>query len=114
MMQTLQTSLSLIGFGFTINEFFNSGAVKGMTPGAHESARLMGETLLILGVVLLSFGIWSQFRIRRGLLRDVQRKTIPGASPGMRFRDAPSFMVSAVLLFVGLCALASAVLGRVF
>lgn len=113
MMQTLQTSLSLIGFGFTINEVFNSGAIRGLGSGAPTSARLMGETLLVLGIMLLSFGILNQFRIRQRLLQGIQRKVIIGAAPGLRFRDAPSFMISAILLVVGLCAFVSGLFRRV-
>jgi putative membrane protein len=107
MMQTVQTSLSLIGFGFTITEFFSGDAVRGaFAPSPHENARLLGEALLILGLLLLTMGIWNQANYRRRLGRLMQRTVgRPLRGNTLRYRETPSFLIAVLLLVVGLVAL---------
>jgi putative membrane protein len=108
MMQTVQTSLSLIGFGFTITEFFN------MNLGGHPqpNARLVGEALLVLGLLQLALGIWTNLRYRRRLIRQIRRAGGRAASYA-HFQDTPSYIIAALLLIVGLFSLVTAIVGRV-
>jgi putative membrane protein len=112
MMQTVQTSLSLIGFGFTIAEFFNG---VGVGPAdARSNARLVGEALLVLGLLLLALGIWSHTRYRGRLVRRIRRLGGARLAYGMRYRDTPSFIVAILLLVVGVLTLAMVLYRRVF
>jgi putative membrane protein len=104
MMQTVQTSLSLIGFGFTIAEFFNG---KDLPVHSAPRARLVGESLLVLGLLLLAMGIWTHSRYRRRLVRDLIRAGAGRQSFGVRLSDTPSFLVAILLLLVGLLTLVS-------
>jgi putative membrane protein len=108
MMQTVQTSLSLIGFGFTITEFFN------MNLGGHPqpNARFVGEALLVLGLLQLALGIWTNLRYRRRLIRQIRRAGGRTGSHGAQFQDTPSYIIAALLLIVGLFSLVTAIVGR--
>jgi putative membrane protein len=102
MMQMVQTSVSLIGFGFTINAFF-SGA-----QDADQTARRTGLALLCAGLAFLALGIWNQARLRLSII--ARHRAQGGKDDSRRYRGynaAPSFLLAAVLLIVGLGALAS-------
>src|SRR5215831_14002014 len=60
LMAVIRTSLSLIGFGFTIYQFFRYLRERAVTMELLRSAapRNFGLALVILGVVMLSLGIW--------------------------------------------------------
>jgi uncharacterized membrane protein YidH (DUF202 family) len=111
MMQTVQLSLSLIGFGFTITEFFNGS---GLQSHREPRARLVGEALLVLGLLLLAMGLWTHARYRRRLVREIRRVGPGPTTYGLRLRNAPSFIIAVLLLGVGLLALASVLVGRIF
>src|SRR3954470_3253801 len=58
-MQLVSTSLSLIGFGFSIIAFFND-ITGGGANRADISARRLGIALLSLGLLLLTLGLLNQ------------------------------------------------------
>jgi putative membrane protein len=99
MMQTVQTSLSLIGFGFTITEFFSG---RDLPVDAQPRARLVGEALLVLGLLLLGLGIWTHAQYRARLVRAIRCTGAGPAAFGLRLRDTPSFIIAILLLLVGL------------
>ena len=115
MMQIVSLSLSLIGFGFSINAFFNDVATRGEVAHADQTARRLGLALLTIGLLFLSLGIWSQARYRREL---TQRYGIPGHVSAWRAsldgRATPTFVTAFLLLLVGVAALASIVFRSVF
>lgn len=105
MMQLIQTSLSLIGFGFTINAFFNQVADQGISADANQTARRLGLSLLCLGLFFLAMGIINQARLRlsiRARYRNLPRQQ-------NLYSAAPSFILAVLLLLVGLAALGSIV-----
>ena len=112
MMQTVQTSPSLIGFGFTITEFFTGATIQGVTVAGRANARQLGESLLMLGLLLLALGLWNQARYRRRLSRELLRMS-DGAG-ALRYRDTPSFVVAVLLLCIGFYAFASVLFRRFF
>ena len=63
----VRTSLSLIGFGFTLYKVFNEIASKGVLGDSDHSARRLGTALLALGLILLVLGIRSHFKLQREL-----------------------------------------------
>jgi putative membrane protein len=111
MMQTVQTSLSLIGFGFTIAEFF-SGAAPGLP--VRPNARIVGEALLILGLLLLALGIWTHTQYRRDVVRELRRLGVERPAYGTRYLDTPSFIVAVLLLLIGFLILGGVVIRRAF
>jgi len=111
LMQIIQTSISLIGFGFTINAFFNDVAVKGLAVDADRAARGLGLALLCLGLIFLCMGTWNQAGYRHGLWQRYHSQGgVRGRQHLHRYSAAPSFLLALMLLVVGLGALASIVL----
>ena len=106
MMQIVQTALSMIGFGFTITTFFNEVADKIVTPNGGQTARALGIALLVIGLLLLTAGTWTQARFRRELIRRYGVPQ-PGAARGLLTRFTPSFLSAVLLMFVGLLTLVS-------
>src|SRR5262245_7114920 len=84
LMAVIRTSLSLIGFGFTIYQFFRylreTVGVTQLLRG--EAPRKFSMALVILGVVMLSLGIWKhvafmlELRAERKVFAD--QELIPG------------------------------------
>ncbi len=68
LMSIMRTSISLIGFGFTIFQFFHTLGTK-FLPGAVPShaPRNFGFSLIVLGLVLLVFGIMAHVSFAKGL-----------------------------------------------
>lgn len=101
MMQMVQTSISLIAFGFTIFAFFNGVAY------ASQTARRLGLALLCLGLAFLALSIFNQRRLRLRIkaryrdMRDAKGEQLP------RYSAGPSFALAISLLFVGVWALLS-------
>ncbi|HEY6401611.1 MAG TPA: DUF202 domain-containing protein [Blastocatellia bacterium] len=107
LMAVIRTSLSLIGFGFTIYQFFRylretAGAMQ-LLRG--EAPRNFGLALVILGVVMLSLGIWRhvafmlELRAERKTLAD--RELIPGDD---RFPISITLITATLLWVIGLVA----------
>ena len=108
LMSVIRTSLSLIGFGFTIYQFFRylretAGAAQLLHSEAPWNFSL---ALVILGVVMLSLGIWRhvafmlELRAERRTLED--RELIPGDD---RFPISITLITATLLWVIGLVAL---------
>jgi uncharacterized membrane protein YidH (DUF202 family) len=110
-MQTLQTSLSLIAFGFSITTFFFDAVGKGLRAAPELGARRLGLVLVILGVVFLATGLIAQFPYRQGLLRrlvgaDERRPDI------FSVFMTPPIITAAMLLVIGIVVLIGMLLRR--
>jgi putative membrane protein len=108
LMAVIRTSLSLIGFGFTIYQFFRylretAGAMQLLRS---EAPWRFGLALVILGVVMLSLGIWKhvafmlELRAERKIFAD--RGLIPGDD---RFPISITLITATLLWMIGLIAL---------
>jgi putative membrane protein len=106
LMSTLRTSLSLIGFGFTIYKVL--GNASGVLPRASETARNLGLAMLALGVALLAAGIITHAAFDRQLSTRRRRLYEAGlmhtAPP---YRATPTYVAAILLLVIGLSAIAS-------
>jgi putative membrane protein len=105
LMSVVRTSLSLIGFGFTIFQFFHKLAdqfLKGLPP---EAPRRFGLALIVLGVILLTVGIYNHAhethlrRLRRQNLFDLGLIRHPEIK-----RPNSAMIIAILLLIVGLLA----------
>ena len=69
LMASLRTALSLIGFGFTIFSFFRTLAKPDALGNAipDGAPARFGLALVVLGVITLSLGIWSDMVFDRSL-----------------------------------------------
>jgi uncharacterized membrane protein YidH (DUF202 family) len=101
MMQMVNLALSLIGVGFSINAFFTEAARAGAQ--ADKEARMLGIFLVLLGLLFLSMGIWTQARYRRELIARYGRPA--GSRLPFAGRSTPPFVTAFLLLVAGLGAL---------
>lgn len=101
MMQIVNLALSLIGFGFSINAFFNDAASRAARSDHH--ARMFGIFLVALGLVFLVMGTWNQAAYRRQLMVRF------GAPSGFRAvldgHATPPFVTAFLLMTAGVGAL---------
>ena len=113
MMQFLQTSLSLIGFGITMNTFFQHRAAGGVLATGDQTAKGVGAGLLVVGLLLLGAGISTQAQYRHDLLRRYDALVVH-ATRGTRLggRVTPSFLSAALLFIIGGGALLSMIIRK--
>jgi putative membrane protein len=100
----VRTAAALIGFGFTIVQFFEHfNQVQGVVPrkGPHL-ARYVGLLLIGIGTLALGIAVWQYQRVVKYLWSEAFRG-IAGV-PGMR-RLYPAVTIAVLLCLVGLLAL---------
>ena len=108
LMSVIRTSLSLIGFGFTIFQFFRALKNENL-PGVISASgpRRLGMALIALGVLLLAIGIANHLketksrRQRREML--FEKNLIRHAEP---VKVSNILVVAILLMFVGIAAMA--------
>lgn len=110
LMSTIRTSLSLIGFGFTIYQFFrylreSAGAEQVVRSGA---PRNFGMTLVILGAGMLFLGIWKHIAFMLELRAEQKTFADRGLMPSDdRFPISITLIFATLLLVFGLVAIVS-------
>lgn len=106
LMAGLRTGISLIGFGFTVAQFFER--MQGKVPFAEqirpEAPRNVGLTLIAAGVALIALFLW-QFRRMNAYLWDEPYHELAGVH-GRRFQSGP-YYAGWVVLLIGLAAFVS-------
>jgi putative membrane protein len=101
-------SLSLIGFGFTVYQFFHylRETAGSMPLLRSEAPRSFGLALAPLGVVMLSLGIWRRvafiLELRAERKAFVDREIIPGFD---RFPVSITLITATLLWVIGLVAI---------
>jgi putative membrane protein len=102
MMSWVRTSVALIGFGFTIVQFFerlhSEAAVPALRP---QAPRYLGLALIAAGLLVLLFSIWQYRKVVRYLLSD-EFKAIAGM--GEVVKHTPLYAISIAMIFIGLFA----------
>jgi putative membrane protein len=108
LMATIRTSLSLIGFGFTISRFFEELRKAGTLKTAAGAPHTFGLGLVVLGVCLLVVGIVYQVRFMAGLRRLRDEMTAEGLIHGESgFPVSYTMVVAVLLLLLGVSAVVS-------
>lgn len=113
LMAVIRTSLSLIGFGFTIYQFFRylretAGASQLLRS---EAPRNFGMALVILGVVMLSLGIWKHVAFMLELRAERKTFADQGLIPGDdKFPISITLITATLLLMLGLIAIVGMVM----
>ena len=113
LMAVIRTSLSLIGFGFTIYQFFRylreSVGVTQLIRG--EAPRKFSMALVMLGVVMLSLGIWKHIAFMIELRAERKTFADQGLIPGDdKFPISITLITATLLLMVGLIAIVGMVM----
>jgi putative membrane protein len=112
LMSWVRTAVSLIGFGFTIVQFFERfSSMQGITEAHRPQApRYLGLALIAAGVLALLISVW-QYHKSLNYLWSGNFRTLAGMDETVT--RTPLYAVSVALIFIGLFAFIS-VLMRVF
>lgn len=105
LLAAVRTSVSLIGFGFTVAQFFEklmSGTAVSLRHVGPEMPRNVGLLLIGGGVLSLAMFTW-QYAIATAYLRD----DYPELSSSGRSMHNSCYLVSAVVLLIGAAAFVS-------
>src|SRR5262245_50241266 len=109
LMSVIRTSLALIGFGFTIFQFFGKLKETGTLSGTH-AARNFGLALVALGIALLVLGIVSHVQFMLGLRHMRHEMRAQGLIHGESVFPVSLTLITAVaLLLIGIAAIVSMV-----
>jgi putative membrane protein len=103
MMSWVRTAIALIGFGFTIVQFFNRmNEMSGVAPARFSDApRYLGLSLIFCGVMALAISIWEyQWGLR--YLWGGSFSAIAGAT--REGKQTPLLAVAIVLALIGIFA----------
>ena len=100
----VRTAVSLIGFGFTIVQFFERMKdFSDVTPGRFVDApRYLGLALILCGVISLIISIW-EYHWTLNYLRSGEFSTIAGVQNGER-KQTPLYAVAIILSLIGVFA----------
>jgi putative membrane protein len=102
-MAWVRTSVALIGFGFTIVQFFERlNSMEGVVPGRHPFAtRYVGLVLIGAGVFALVTSVWQYHAVVKYLWRgDFAAIAGVGRAPG----HSPVYAIAIVMTFIGVFA----------
>lgn len=109
LMAVIRTALSLIGFGFTIYQFFRylRESVGGVALIRINAPRNFGIALVMLGVLMLSLGIWRHIVFMLELRAERKAFIDYGLIPGDdKFPISITLITATLLLVLGLVAIA--------
>jgi putative membrane protein len=114
LMMIVNTSLTLIGFGFTINEVFGKAAGHRTLVHGNLLGQLLGIALLVLGLLLLGLGIRGHASLVGHLTGHLERPFRRRQS-GLPYRHYYSavYSVAIMLLVIGSLTFGAVILGIV-
>jgi putative membrane protein len=105
----IRTSLSLIGFGFTIYQVFQK-LYEADVLKRSNAPRRFGEALVVLGIGMLILGIGYQFAFMTELRRQREQMRLDGLIHAeSHFPVSLTMIVAILLLTVGIMAILSMV-----
>ena len=108
LMSVIRTSLALIGFGFTIFQFFQHLQEKHFLSGGTHAARNFGAALVWLGIGMLIIGIVYHVQFMLGLRGERSELAQEGLVHAQsRFPVSFTLLVAIALFFVGVAAIVS-------
>ncbi len=112
LMSVIRTSLSLIGFGFTIFQFFQKLKASNVLSGGSAAPRHFGMALVVVGVLMLVLGIGYHVAFMLGLRKTREEMVAAGLIYGQSMFPASLTLLTALLLLaIGGTAIASMVFG---
>jgi putative membrane protein len=107
LMSVIRTSLSLIGFGFTIFQVFQK-LYEAQVLKSSNAARRFGEALVVLGISMLVLGIAYQAAFMTELRRQrAQMKLVGLVHAESHFPVSLTLLVALALLAIGVLAILS-------
>jgi putative membrane protein len=107
LMASVRTGVSLIGFGFTVAQFFEHMQSQSAEPFDVELPRNLGMMLIGAGVLSLGVATW-QYRKATAYLNSAEFEVIAGiGGPRQRSMHAATYFAAMVVILIGVVALAS-------
>jgi putative membrane protein len=102
-MAWIRTATALIGFGFTIVQFFERlSSMEGVAPAMRPAApRYVGLLLIAAGIFALAASLWQYHRVIGYMWGE---PFTPLAGMSRKPHQTPVYLVSVALLFVGVFA----------
>jgi putative membrane protein len=98
-----RTSVSMIGFGFTIYNFYRGFLQDIPGPRGADAARNLGLALVAAGTLAMAVAVWNYWSINKGLeAMDTPAFPIPNA---LKQRWIVSYATAAVIMAIGLFTL---------
>lgn len=94
-----RTAVSMIGFGFTIYNFFSGFLEDAGEPRLREFSRNIGLTLVIAGTLGMILAVWNYWTINSYLEQSIAALQVPRH---LKARWAYAYVLSAVLVLVGI------------
>ena len=111
LMSVIRTSLSLIGFGFTIYQVFQKAHEANLLKGS-AAPRTFGEALVFLGIGMLVVGIGYHVAFMNGLRKEREQMRLDGlVHAESQFPLSMTLVVALLLLVVGVLAITDMLLG---
>lgn len=107
MMSVLRTSFSMISFGFTLFTIFRTLKAQEILGDAVpvRAPAWFGLTLVVLGILVLAHGLWSENRFRKRLTQKRDEMTADGLlEPDLPMPQSTIRMAGLLLLLIGLLA----------
>jgi putative membrane protein len=95
----VRTSVSLIGFGFTIYNFYRGFLEDLASPRGADAARNLGLALVGAGTLAMVIAIWNYWSLNRFLEAS---ETALAISPELKRRWIAAYAAAAVILVIGL------------
>jgi putative membrane protein len=93
-----RTAVSMIGFGFTIYNFFSGFLDETGEPRLREFSRNLGLGLVVAGTLAMLIGVWNYWTINTYL--ESSSVALPVAR-GLKVRWAYAYVLAAVLVLIG-------------
>lgn len=107
LMASVRTAVSLIGFGFTVAQFFKRMQSEGESPFNVNLPQNLGLVLIVAGVLSLAVATW-QYRLAMGYLRGGDFKAIAGADiPGRGSLHTSTYFAAIAVMLIGAAAFVS-------
>jgi putative membrane protein len=106
LMASVRTAVSLIGFGFTVAQFFQRMQGEGAERFGVELPRNLGLALIAAGVLSLAVALW-QYHLAMGYLRGSEFEAIAGPPTSRRSLHTSTYLAATVVLIIGVAAFGS-------
>lgn len=99
LMSWARTSVSLIGFGFTIFNFYSGFLQDSGEPRLRDFSRNLGMALVVTGTLAVLVGVYNYWLINQYLESSPVASTV---HKGLKLRWIYSYVIAAVLAIIGI------------
>jgi putative membrane protein len=96
-----RTSVSMIGFGFTIYNFYR-GFLEDLASGRQDAARNLGLALVAAGTLMMVVAIWNYWSINQAL---EELEAVIQIPPHFKRRWLYSYVLAGLLILIGFVTL---------